>query len=594
LYYPDELIDEVRSRNDIVSVIGSYIKLQKKGGSYLGLCPFHNEKTPSFSVNGAKQFYHCFGCGAGGNVLTFIMEYENYSFTEALKYLADRAGIKLPEQEQSAEAKRAADFKGRLLEVNKQTAIYFHHQFNTKEGKDAYAYLTGRGLTDDTIKHFGLGYSNRFTDDLYRYLKKLGYEDEFLAQTGLISFDERLGGRDKFRDRVMFSIMDINHRVIGFGGRVMGNTGPEIPKYLNSPETKLFEKSRNLYGLNYAKSTRKHQILICEGYMDVIALHQAGFTNAVAALGTAFTPFHANLLKRYTNEVLLTFDSDNAGVMAALRAIPILKEAGLTIKVIDMKPYKDPDEFIKAIGAEEYQKRIDSARNSFFFEIDILQKDYDMSDPEQKTRFFNEMAKKLLNFTEELERNFYIDSMAKVYGIDSEQLRRLVNKLGSQMVMGLNEPKETRLEMVKGRKPAEDGITKSQKLILTWLIDDAILYEKIKDFLAPEDFTEGIYQEVARMVYEQYEKDHNVDPAKIIGCFENKEEQSEVAALFSAEIRGEMDEAGRQKAISDTIMKLKENSLDRLSQKAIESNDTVFLMEIITKKAELKKRNIGL
>lgn len=594
MYYPDELIDEVRSRNDIVSVIGSYIKLQKKGGSYMGLCPFHNEKTPSFSVNGAKQFYHCFGCGAGGNVFTFIMEYENYSFTEALKFLADRAGIKLPEQEQSAEAKKAADFKGRLLEVNKQAAIYFHHQFNTKEGKGAYEYLTGRGLADDTIKHFGLGYSNRFTDDLYRYLKKLGYEDEFLAQTGLISFDERLGGRDKFRDRVMFPIMDINHRVIGFGGRVMGNTGPEIPKYLNSPETKLFEKSRNLYGLNYAKSTRKNQILICEGYMDVIALHQAGFTNAVAALGTAFTPFHANLLKRYTNEVLLTFDSDNAGVMAALRAIPILKEAGLTIKVIDMKPYKDPDEFIKAIGAEEYQKRIDSAKNSFFFEIDILQKDYDMSDPEQKTRFFNEMAKKLLNFTEELERNFYIDSMAKAYNIDSEQLRRLVNKLGSQIVIGLNEPKDTRVEVVKGRKPVEDGITKSQKLILTWLIDDVVLYEKIKGFLTPEDFTEGIYQEVARMVYEQYEKNHNVEPAKIISCFENKEEHSEVAALFSAAIRGEMDEAGRQKALNDTIMKLKENSLDRLSQKAIESNDTAFLMEIITKKAELKKRNIGL
>lgn len=595
MYYPDELIDEIRSRNDIVSVIGSYIKLQKKGSSYMGLCPFHNEKTPSFSVNGAKQFYHCFGCGAGGNVFTFIMEYENLSFPEAVKFLAGRAGIKLPEQELDGEAKKAADFRKRLLDVNKQAAIYFYRQLKTKEGQAAYQYLTGRGLKDETIRHFGLGYSSRDSSDLYRYFKKLGYEDELLAQTGLFKFDERLGGRDKFRDRIMFPIMDINHRVIAFGGRVMGDAGPDIPKYLNSPETKLFEKSRNLYGLNYAKSSRKNHILLCEGYMDVIALHQAGFTNAVAALGTAFTPFHASLLKRYTNEVILTFDSDSAGVMAAIRAIPILKEAGLVIRVLDMKPYKDPDEFIKAVGADEYQKRIDAAKNSFFFEIEILQREFDMSDPEQKTRFFNEMAKKLLTFTEELERNVYIDAMAKAYNIDSEQLKRLVNRLGSHLIGGVNDySRQSHIDANKSRKTAEDGITVAQKLILTWLIDDAELYEKIKGFLTPEDFVEGIYRDVAGMVYDQYEKKHNVDPAKIISCFQDKEEQSEVAALFSAEIHGELNEASRQKAISDTIMKLKENSLDRLSQKAIEANDSAYLMEIIAKKAELKKRTIGL
>lgn len=589
MFYSDELVEEVRSRNDIVSVIGSYIRLQKKGSNHMGLCPFHNEKTPSFSVSASKQMYHCFGCGVGGNVFTFIMEYENYTFIESLKFLAERAGVQLPEQEFSEEVKRQADFKGRLLEVNRQAAIYFHHQFKTNEGQAAYQYLTDRGLSEDTIKHFGLGYSNRFSDDLYRYLKKLGYEDEFLAQSGLVSFDERLGGRDKFRDRVMFPIMDINHRVIAFGGRVMGNVGPEIPKYLNSPETKLFEKSRNLYGLDFAKTSRKSQFLICEGYMDVIALHQAGFTNAVAALGTAFTTFHANLLKRYTNEVLLTFDSDNAGTQAALRAIPILKEAGLTIKVISMKPYKDPDEFIKALGADEYQKRIDQARSSFFFEIDVLQLQYDMADPEQKTKFFHETAKKLLGFGEELERNFYIDAVAKSYQIDVEQLRKLVNKLGNQIVVGLNEPKEPRADASKNKKGQEDGIAKSQRLMLTWLIEDNSLFEKIKGFLKPEDFTEGIYLEVAGQVFNQYEKDHSVNPAKIISCFENKEDQSEVAALFSAEIYGNMDEAGREKAVVDTVLKLKENSLDRQSQKAIEINDTALLMKIIAEKTQLKK-----
>ncbi len=592
MFYSDELVEEIRSRNDIVSVIGSYIRLQKKGSNHMGLCPFHNEKTPSFSVSASKQMYHCFGCGVGGNVFTFIMEYENYSFLEALRFLAERAGIALPEQEYSEEQKRQADFKSRLLEVNKLAATYFYYQFKNQEGQAAYEYLVKRGLSEDTIKHFGLGYSNRYSDDLYRYLKKQGYEDEFLAQSGLVTIDERLGGRDKFRDRVMFPIMDTNHRVIGFGGRVMGNAGPEVPKYLNTPETRVFEKSRNLYGLNFAKASRKNCFLICEGYMDVIALHQAGFTNTVAALGTAFTGFHANLLKRYTNEVLLTFDSDQAGTQAALRAIPILKEAGLSIKVINMKPYKDPDEFIKALGAEEYQKRINEARSSFFFEIDVLQKEYDMGDPEQKTKFFHDTARKLIGFGEELERNFYIEAIAKAYQIDIEQLRRLVNKIGSQIVIGAGEPKEFKNEAAKGKKAPEDGISKSQKLMLTWLIEDNSLFEKIKGLLGPEDFTEGIYMEVARLVFEQYEKEQTVNPAKIINCFESKEEQSEVAALFSAGIRGEMDESGWQKALTDTVLRLKENSLDMQSKKAIEVNDTALLMKIINEKTELKKRSI--
>jgi DNA primase len=592
MLYSDELLEEIRSRNDIVSVISSYIRLQKKGSNHMGLCPFHNEKTPSFSVSASKQMYHCFGCGVGGNVFTFVMEYENFSFLEALRFLAERAGIALPEQELSEEQRRQSDLKGRLLDVNKQAAMYFYYQFKNSEGQAAYNYLVNRGLSEDTIKHFGLGYSNRYSDDLYRYLKKVGYEDEFLSQSGLVTIDERLGGRDKFRDRVMFPIMDANHRVIGFGGRVMGNTGPEVPKYLNTPETRVFEKSRNLYGLNFAKASRKTYFLICEGYMDVIALHQAGFTNAVAALGTAFTGFHANLLKRYTNEVLLTFDSDQAGTQAALRAIPILKDVGLTIKVINMKPYKDPDEFIKSLGAEEFQKRIAEARSSFFFEIDVLQKEFDLADPEQKTKFFHETARRLTGFSEELERNFYIDAVAKSYQIDVEQLRRLVNKIGSQIVVGINEPKESRGDATRNRKGPEDGMSKSQKLMLTWLIEDLSMFDKIKGILGPEDFTEGIYNQVARLVFEQYEKEQTVNPAKIINCFESKEEQSEVAALFSAGIHGDMDEAGWHKALTDTVMRLKENSLDMQSQKAIEVNDTALLMKIIAEKTELKKRSI--
>ena len=340
MYYSEELIEEVRSRNDIVDVISGYVRLQKKGSSYFGLCPFHNEKSPSFSVSRQKQMYYCFGCGAGGNVFTFLMEYENFSFVEAMKYLADRAGIELPEQEYSKEAKERADLKATILEMNRLAAKYFYVQLKNERGFHAYRYLKDRQLSDEMILAFGLGYSNPYSDDLYKYLRGKGYSEELIRKAGLINTDERQGVYDKFWNRVMFPIMDVNNRVIGFGGRVMGDGKP---KYLNSPETVVFDKSRNLYGLNRARTSRKPYFLLCEGYMDVISLHQAGFTNAVASLGTALTAGHASLIKRYVKEVYLTYDSDDAGTRAALRAVPILREAGISAKVIRMDPYKDPD-----------------------------------------------------------------------------------------------------------------------------------------------------------------------------------------------------------------------------------------------------------
>ena len=290
MYYSDKVIDEVISRNDIVNVISGYVSLRKKGRTFEACCPFHHEKTPSFKVDRDKQLYHCFGCGAGGNVFTFLMDYENFSFVEALKFLADRAGVVLPEMEYSKEAKARADRKTQLLEINKLAAQYFYVQLKSEQGKTAHAYLTGRQLSEETIKAFGLGYSSKYSDDLFRYLRKRGYTEDLIRQAGLINTDEKNGVYDKFWNRVMFPIMDVNNRVIGFGGRVMGDAKP---KYLNSPETEIFDKSRNLYGLNRARTSRKPYFLVCEGYMDVIALHQAGFTNAVASLGTALTWFTA-------------------------------------------------------------------------------------------------------------------------------------------------------------------------------------------------------------------------------------------------------------------------------------------------------------
>ncbi|MBD5445241.1 MAG: DNA primase, partial [Lachnospiraceae bacterium] len=375
MYYPDELIEEVRVNNDIVDVISGYVRIQKKGSSYFGLCPFHSEKSPSFSVSPSKQMYYCFGCGAGGNVFTFMMTYENYTFPEAVKQLADRAGIALPEVEYSDEVKKREGKRAKLLEVNKEAAKYFYYVLRSPKGAVGYKYLSGRELSDETMKHFGLGFANVTSNDLTKYLNSKGYNDELIREAGLGDFDEKYGMHDKFWNRVMFPIQDINHRVIGFGGRVMGDGKP---KYLNSPETMVFDKSRNLYGLNFARTSRKNNIILCEGYMDVIAMHQAGFTQAAASLGTSFTLGQANLLKRYTQEVLLAYDSDGAGINAALRAIGILKEAGIRGKVIDMSPAKDPDEFMKANGAEAFKERIDKAENSFFFEIRILERDYDL------------------------------------------------------------------------------------------------------------------------------------------------------------------------------------------------------------------------
>ena len=627
MYYPDEVIEEVRMKNDIVDVISGYVKLQKKGANYFGLCPFHNEKSPSFSVSPGKQMYYCFGCGAGGNVLTFVMEYENYTFQEALQSLADRAGVTLPKMEYSKEAREQAEFRARLLEVNKLAATYFYYQMKQPQGKIAYEYFHDkRKLTDETMLRFGLGYSNKTSDDLYRFLKEKGYDDAFLSQTGLVTIEER-GGRDKFWNRVMFPIMDVNNRVIGFGGRVMGDGEP---KYLNSPETKLFDKSRNLYGLNYARTTREKYMLVCEGYLDVISMHQAGFTNAVASLGTAFTSQHAGVLKRYTDQVILTYDSDGAGIKAALRAIPILRDAGISARVLNMKPYKDPDEFIKNMGADAFKERIAQAKNSFLFEIDVLKRNYQLEDPEQKTKFYQETAKKLLQFGEPLERDNYIQAVSREQMIKEEELRQLVNRLGMQMGLkagdsyredasgrnvisrengsgpgndmgrpeyggnpyeGQAAQNQAAIKKTGRKQEREDGIRRSQRLLLTWLIENPALFDKIKGIITADDFVEDLYHQVAVMVFEGHEAG-NVNPAGILSRFINDEDQyKEVAALFNASLKESLNNEEQKKAFLETVMKVRKNSLDTASRNA---KDIAQLQEIIKQQAALKQLHISL
>ena len=581
MYYPEELIEEVRTRNDIVEVISGYVRLQKKGSNYFGLCPFHNEKSPSFSVSPGKQMYYCFGCGAGGNVITFLMEYENQTFPEAVRMLAQRAGIALPEVDDSKEARQADSRRAKLLEINKEAAKYFYYQLRTERGSVGMEYLRKRELSDETMNHFGLGYANKYSNDLIQYLKSKGYSEDLIRDAGLCNVDEKHGMYDKFWNRVMFPIQDINHRVIGFGGRVMGDGKP---KYLNSPETEIFDKSRNLYGLNFARTSRKGNVILCEGYMDVIAMHQAGFTQAVASLGTAFTSGQASLLRRYANEILLSYDSDGAGVNAALRAIGILKEAGMTGRVINLEPYKDPDEFIKALGGEEFQKRLDHAENSFFFELRQLQKNYDLSDPEQKTAFHREIARRLCTFSEEVERENYIEAVAQKYHISFENLRRLVGTYAAQT--GLAQPVIRPKSGVQKKNTAAEGIKNSQKLLLTWLVEQPQLYRQISKYISPKDFTEGLYEKVADRLFEELEQG-NINPASIISMFEEEEDQREAASLFHTKLERLESTAEQEKALHDIVCAVKRNSYERDSAQL--GTDVAALNRVIAGKKQLEE-----
>ncbi|WP_274422818.1 DNA primase [Blautia sp. XA-2221] len=582
--YSDDIIEEVRSKNDIVDVVSQYVRLTKKGNSYFGLCPFHNEKTPSFSVTPGKQMYYCFGCGAGGNVFNFIMEYENYTFGEALKHLADRAGVELPKIEYSREVRQKAQEKEELLEINKQAAQYFYYQLRTEKGQTGLAYLKNRGLSEETMRKFGLGYSDRAGGGLYRYLKAKGYPDDRLRESGLFNVDERHGMYDKFWNRVIFPIMDVNNRAIGFGGRVMGDAKP---KYLNSPETKIFDKSRNLYGLNIARTTRKKYLILCEGYMDVISMHQAGFTNAVASLGTALTSGHASLLKRYTQEVLLLYDSDEAGIRAALRGIPILREAGVNSRVVSLKPYKDPDEFIRNMGPEAFEQRLEEARDSFLFRVEVAENEFSMNDPQGQNQFFERCAQMLLELKDELERNLYIDAVVKMYrgryGISSEDLRKRVNTLALK-----GTPAEHRIQPKSGspeKKKKESASDTSQKLMLTWLVTYPKIFDKVAQYLTPEDFVVPLYREVAQMLFQQREEGE-INPARLLNSFPDSEEQREVASLFNATIHLETQQEQDQ-AFADTLLRIKQESLAEKNRNW-DPSDLQGLQKLVKAKKELE------
>ncbi|MBO4374011.1 MAG: DNA primase [Lachnospiraceae bacterium] len=590
--YSEDIIENVRTSNDIVDVIGSYVRLKRSGANYFGLCPFHNEKTGSFSVSPSKQIYHCFGCGEGGNVISFIMKYENYSFQEAIKYLAEKAGIALPEAEESEEEKKAASLRARILDANKTAAFYYYKKLYSESGSIGLKYFRGRNLSDETIKNFGLGFSGKGGAEVVNYLKSKGFDDHIIKEAGLCTISEKYGMSDRFWNRVMFPIMDINNHVIGFGGRVLGQGEP---KYLNTAETKVFDKSRNMYGLNVARHSKKDYRIVCEGYIDVISMHQAGFTEAVASLGTAFTSGHASLLRRYTKEVRLIYDSDAAGIKAALRAIPICDEAGLVARVVDLSPHKDPDEFINALGAEEFQKRLDNAENAFFFSLRIAERDYNLNDPEGRTAFLSYAASKLADIEDELKRENYISAVAAKYMTNENTLKKAVvneavKKEGSSVRLRTYRQTET-----KDKDPESDNSTvNAEKYLLTWLTDDISLYKEISDYLDFEDFTEGVTRDCARLLFAQL-KEGKCEPASIIDRFEDEEKHKKVAQIFSTKLDAVESSEEKSRALTDLVVKVKEASLKRQAeQDSPDEGESMLQKRIRIRKAmdELKSLKI--
>ena len=584
-YIPQELIDQVQQNSDIVDVINEYIPLTKKGANYVCLCPFHSDSNPSLTVSRQKQLFKCFACGEGGNVFTFLQKYEGKNFVEAVQTLAQRSGITLPENVNNEYSKEKQDYKQRLIDCNTEAARYYYALLRSPKGLRGLEYFKKRKLDDATMRKFGLGFANIEGEDIILYLKNQGFADKEIIDAGLALYDEkRRKMRPKFWNRVMFPIKNQGGKVIGFGGRVLGDGEP---KYLNSQETDIFNKSTNLYAFDLAKASRSTYFILCEGYMDVIALHQAGFPMAVASLGTAFTPGQANLIRRYVKDVYLSYDSDGPGVKAAIRAAGICRDFGLSCKVIDMSPYKDPDEFIKGLGKEEYQKRIDEAKNAFLFEIEKIREKYDINDPDANTRYAEEVAELLAEFKDEVARTNYIKACAAQMGITVETLTAKVSKSAGHV------RRNDYTEVKSGiHQKNDDKTLKPQQLMLTFLAEYPSIFPQVKKYVSVDDFTDETYREVAAKFFEDLENGVG-SPARMVNMFEDAEEQSKVSDLFTSYLSGLESNEDKEIALVDIIYQIKNNSFEALKQSGTVV-DPVLNMQKKKELMEIRKIKINI
>ncbi|MCR4611923.1 MAG: DNA primase [Lachnospiraceae bacterium] len=580
--YSEEDIEEVRSRNDIVDVVSSYVQIKRSGSNYFGLCPFHNEKSPSFCVNPGKQMYFCFGCHKGGNVFTFLMDYNQCNFPEAVEELADRCGYKLPKKEMTKAQKERQTKRTKLSYIYKDAANYYYSRLHSNAGEPGrYYFKDVRGLDKETMRNFALGYAGGGWNNLYNFLKDKGYDDSMMKESGLVAFDEKKGPRDYFINRVIFPIVNEQGDPVGLGGRVLDDSKP---KYLNSRENELFMKRKTIYGFNIAKRTRRDMYILCEGYMDVIALQKAGFDNAIAALGTALTKDHVSRLKRGGKKVYTCFDSDTAGIDATLRAIGMFKLLDVDCKVITMGDYKDPDEFIKANGTEAFEDRIKKAENAFIFAIDARKRDFDVSDPEENNRFFRNMAGRIAILKTDIERENYIAVLSERYNVSPDSLRELVRdvskndkelkKIQEEFYRGYSEEdfkndgfseEDENKKRLVGResiqKKGKAGLRETEGILLTWLFEEPNIYPKIAKFINPLDFQEGLYRDVATDLVKAYEEGGDFDPASIMCRFEDNSAHEEIAKMLHTKIDGIESDKDKEVLLKETLIKLKKEGL---------------------------------
>ena len=553
--YSDEVINDVRQSNDIVDVISQYVHLKRSGRNFFGLCPFHNEKSPSFSVSPDKQIFHCFGCGVGGNVFSFITQIEGINFVEAVQMLAERANIQLPTLQDNGDSQRE-ELKAKVYKVNEFTAEFYHQNLYKPQAKIAQEYVKKRQLSNETLKSFKIGFSGKF-DELYQELKKQGFGEREILESGLVNKNERGQYIDRYRNRLMFPICDARGKVIAFGGRVLDDSKP---KYINSPENVVYSKGRNLFGLNVAKKGDLKRILIVEGYMDVISLHQRGITNVVAPLGTALTEQQGWLLRKNAEQIILSFDSDEAGLKAKLRALDILQNMGCDLRILQMEGAKDPDEYIIKYGNARFNNLVDKALSIIEFKVKILKKDLNLENTNDKIKFLNEIAKLISNVNNTIEREVYIEKIAKEYDISKEAIYAEVNTLTYKYVKTekvLEKPKPVVTHIKREEKVISEAVKRRENTVIALLLmGDLNIFEILRQNIKVEDFQDEVNKKIAQKLYEEFEKG-NSNINAIIDNLE-QDEQNQITMIMSEDY----EITDIEKAIDDVVQAYEREKLN--------------------------------
>ncbi len=539
-FYSDDLIEEIKSSNDILDVVSEYVKLKRSGRNYFGLCPFHPEKTPSFSVSTEKQIFHCFGCGIGGNVIHFISKIENLEFVESIKHLADRAKIQLPEGSSEAFNSEKTNLKEQVLKINVEAARYYYNMLTAKQAGIARDYLKNREISGETVRKFGLGFAFGINNDLSKFLLDKGFNEEVILASGLAYKDKRSRLQDKFKARVMFPIFDVRDKVIGFGGRVLDNS---LPKYLNSPETIVFNKRKNLYGLNLARKSQERKVVVVEGYMDAISLHQNGLNNVAASLGTSFTQEQGRLLRKYFEEIIIAYDSDQAGQNAAIRGLDLLNDMEIPVRVIRLEDAKDPDEFVRKKGVNSFKDLVNDAKTIGQFKIQVFKEQYDLNDTRGKIEFLNKAAAVLAKVQNSIERDAYIKQISEETGIGVEPIYTEINKLLNGRIKILKTHQNFQTGLIKIRKGIGElspKILQTEKMLIALLSnEDKRIFELIHQRIQTQDFQAEATRNIAEKIYKLNEKQIDITYSSVLSILENENEISMYTEIMQREFNFE-------------------------------------------------------